>query len=263
MHTPLCKHSKGDPEEFAAVAWERGMAGITVTCHNPLPNNHSISVRMREDQWGEYTALVERARGAWAGRIDVRRGLECDYFPGIEGYLEKQIGEGNLSHVLGSVHSQTREWVMVYGKGDALSIQKNYFEHLAMAAETGLFDTISHPDLVKNQTASEWDLKRIWPDILRTLDRIAKAGVAMELNTSGVLKVIPEMNPGPEMLRAMSERGIPAVIGAYAHEPGRCGDRFLDALALLEAAGYKQVSFFVGRKRRDIAIGEARASLKF
>ena len=263
MHTPLCKHSKGEPEEFAQVAWERGLAGITVTCHNPLPNNHSISVRMREDQWPEYVALVDRARAAWAGRIDVRLGLECDYFPGIEAYLEKQIGGTGFSHVLGSVHSQTREYLAVYGQGDALSIQRYYFEHLALAAETKLFDTISHPDLVKNQTSKEWDLQRIWPDILRTLDRIAKSGVAMELNTSGVFKTIPEMNPGPEILRAMCERGIPAVIGADAHEPRRCGDRFIEALGILEAAGYHKVSFFVERKRRDVEIGTARVSLKF
>ena len=35
MHTPLCKHAQGAPEEYAAVAQQRGLQGIVVTCHNP------------------------------------------------------------------------------------------------------------------------------------------------------------------------------------------------------------------------------------
>ena len=35
MHTPLCKHAIGEPEEYAAMAERRGLAGIAVTCHNP------------------------------------------------------------------------------------------------------------------------------------------------------------------------------------------------------------------------------------
>jgi hypothetical protein len=58
-----------------------------------------------------------------------------------------------------------------------------------------------------------WDLDKIWTDVLWCLDRIAATGCAMELNTSGVAKEVPEMNPAPRILRAMCERGIPVVIG--------------------------------------------------
>ena len=264
MHTTLCRHSIGEPEEYAQVAWNRNLAGITVTCHNPMPNGYSASVRMREDQWDEYVALVARATAAWAGRIDVRLGLEADFVPGFEKYLEKQIGSAKLSHVLGSVHPQVGEYIrahLVANNNDAVKYQQTYFEHIAMAAETGLFDTISHPDIVKNHPKGAWVRERVWGDILRALDRIAKTGVAMELNTSGVNKVIPEMNPGPEMLAEMFRRGIPVVIGADAHEPGRVGDRYGEAMGLLEAAGYEKIRFFVDRVPRDVGIDAARASL--
>lgn len=263
MHTPLCKHAVGEPEAYAAVAIERGLAGITVTCHNPMPNGYSAGARMREEQWPEYLACVERARVAYAGKIDVRLGLECDYYPGAEPWLEKQIGGTKLSHVLGSIHPQVGEYIANYWKGDAFAYQQVYFDHLACAAESGLFDTLSHPDLVKNQTKDEWQLERIWPHVLKSLDRIARTGVAMELNTSGMNKAIPEMNPGPRILVAMRERRIPVVVGADAHEPGRCGDGFLKALGMLEEAGFEKVSFFVERKRRDVGIGEAKRSVRF
>ena len=41
----------------------------------------------------------------------------------------------------------------------------------------------------------------------------------MELNTSGMYKVVAEMNPFRDMLREMRRRSIPVVIGSDAHEP--------------------------------------------
>ena len=31
MHTPLCKHARGEPGDYAAVAEQRGLKGIVVT----------------------------------------------------------------------------------------------------------------------------------------------------------------------------------------------------------------------------------------
>ena len=84
----------------------------------------------------------------------------------------------------------------------------------------------------------------------------------MELNTSGLLKALPEMNPSPAQLVMMRERGIPVVIGADAHMPRRVGDGYVQALRLLQAAGYDEVSYFLERKRRTVAITAALASLR-
>lgn len=61
-HTPLCKHAAGKPEEYAAVAIERGLTGLTVTCHNPMPDGFGTRYRMAPEQFNEYLELVERAR---------------------------------------------------------------------------------------------------------------------------------------------------------------------------------------------------------
>ena len=99
-------------------------------------------------------------------------------------------------------------------------------------------------------------------ECLRALDRIARTGVAMELNTSGLLKSVPEMNPGPRMLGMIRERGIPVVLGADAHRPSRVADRYEDALRMLEALGFRTVSFFLGRRRQEVPIPTALASLR-
>ena len=84
----------------------------------------------------------------------------------------------------------------------------------------------------------------------------------MELNTSGLNKVVPEMNPGFAILEQMSNRNIPVVIGADAHVPERVADNFETAIDLLEAAGYTHVSRFLDRTRTDIPIDTARNSLR-
>ena len=261
MHTPLCKHAVGLPGEYAAVAQHRHLKGIIVTCHAPMPDEYSSPYRMRRDQFDEYVTLVAQATEEWRGRIDVRLGLESEFVPGYEDWIEKLRGRANFHHVLGSVHCQMHEYIDRYFEGSWPDFQRTYFGHLADAAETGLYDTLSHPDLVKNMSPAEWNLPRIMDDICRALDRIAKAGTAMELNTSGRYKTIPEMNPGREILRAMRERNIPVVIGADAHQPQRTGDLFPEALETLEQAGYEEVSFFLNRRRKAVPIAEALASL--
>lgn len=261
MHTPLCKHAVGTPGEYAEVAFSKGLKGIIVTCHNPIPGGYSANVRMRMEEFDTYVEMVQAAREAWEHRVDVRLGIECDFAPGLENGVSRLLDRAEFHHVLGSVHWQVPEYRERFFSGSWLEYQKVYFEHLAQAAETGLFDTLSHPDLVKNGCPREWQIARLLPDIQRALDRIAAAGTAMELNTSGLLKDLPEMNPGPEILQQMCERNIPVVLGADAHAPQRVADRFPEALLCLREAGYEFVSLFLHRSRVEVPISSALDSL--
>ncbi|HLS27675.1 MAG TPA: histidinol-phosphatase [Opitutales bacterium] len=262
MHTPLCNHAEGEPEEYAAVAEERGLKGIIVTCHNPIPGGWASDVRMAPDELDHYVQMVDRARQAMEGRVDVRLGMESDYVPGMERWLTKLHESHEFNHILGSVHPQVPHYFERYFRGDWFQYQQLYFEHIARAAESGLFDTMAHPDLIKNLAPHEWILERIWPYILRTLDRVAETGVAMELNTSGLNKTVPEMNPGPEILQEMAKRNIPVVIGADAHVPERVADQFEEAMNHLKEAGYNSINIFLNRERHEIEIGTALESLK-
>ena len=164
-------------------------------------------------------------------------------------------------YLLGSVHPQCSEFYDRFWRDDPIDFQLSYFDQLANTAEQELFDCLSHPDLVKNETAISWDPIEIMEDICDALDRIANTGIAMELNTSGLRKTISEMNPCPEILREIRSRNIPVVIGADAHDPVRVGDRFIEALDLLTDCGFDSVSYFVKRQRQEVSIQSARLSL--
>jgi histidinol-phosphatase (PHP family) len=262
MHTPLCKHAEGEPEEYAEIALQRGLKGIVFTCHSPMPDNWWPEVRMDVDQLDAYVAMVRRAADVYAGRVEVRMGMEMDFFPGMEWWVERLNERFEFHHVLGSVHFFGRAYKERYFHGDLLAFQKTYFTHVAESAETGLFDTVAHPDLVKNLHAGLWQFELLEEHIAGCLDRIARTGVAMELNTSGLNKAIPEFNPGPRMLRMMRERNIPVVLGSDSHTPRRVAADFDRALEAMKDAGFAKVSCFLGRRRHDFPISDVRATLR-
>ncbi len=262
MHTPLCHHAQGWPDDYAEVAVERNLRGITFTCHNPMPDGYAAGVRMAPSAFTTYVELILGARARWREQLDIRLGLESDYVPGFEGWVEDLHGTVPLSYILGSVHPQLREYRLRYFTGEAEAFQRLYFRHLAEAAETGLFHAISHPDLVKNLFPEEWSPERVRDTVAASLDRIAETGVAMELNTSGALKAIPEMNPAEWMLREMRARGIPVVLGSDAHRPARVADRFPEALEILKRCGYTEVAVFLDGEPRPLEIDTVLASLR-
>lgn len=260
MHTPLCRHASGEPEAYAARAVEQGLQGIIITCHSPMPDGFWPRVRMRETEFDNYVAMVDRCRNAYSGKLEVRLGIESDYFPGHEHWIAQLHQRAAFHYCLGSVHWQGPEYGAMFNTPDERSFRKAYWQNLAASAETGLFDCLAHPDLIKNYRAANWRFHEWEEDIALALDRIAKTGVAMELNTSGAHKMFPEMNPGPQMLRMMRQRNIPVVIGSDSHLPHRVGENFVAALETLRDAGYESVSVFENRRRKDLPLAELLAA---
>lgn len=262
MHTPLCKHAWGEPEEYAQQALKAGLKGIIFTCHCPMPNGFWPTVRMSESEFDTYVALVQRAADAFKGKLDIRLGIESEYFPGCEEYIANLHKRADFHYVLGAVHWQAKEYLNKFETGTIENFRRTYFEHLARSAESGLYDSLAHPDLVKNYHPDSWCFAIVKNTVSTALDRIAATGVAMELNTSGLNKSYSEMNPGNEMLRMMADRKIPIVLGSDSHRAVRVGEHFVTALNHLTEAGYENVSYFLNRQRIDLPIPEVLASLK-
>lgn len=257
MHTHLCKHAWDNPRQYAKAALKAGLDGIIFTCHSPMPNMWSHYIRMAPEEFDEYVALVDEVAREFEGQLEVRLGMESDWFPGMEDWLTELHQKADFDFILGSVHPHTQEYRERFFDApgaDSLSIQRGYFEHLADAAETGLYDSLAHPDLIKNDFAQIWDFEAVRETVDLALDRIAATGVAMELNTSGLQKAISEMNPSPDMLRLIAEHDIPITLGSDSHHPNRVGENFPMALDLLAECGFEHVTIFRQRKPEIVPI---------
>ncbi|MEI6810142.1 MAG: PHP-associated domain-containing protein, partial [bacterium] len=105
---------------------------------------------------------------------------------------------------------------------------------------------VGHIDLPKKfgHRLKDKDLKEMAQPVL---DRIAAAGMAVELNTGGLRKPVEEIYPSALLLSLIREREIPICFGSDAHEPGHVGMDFDKALRLAKDVGY--TTFVKFRKR--------------
>ena len=176
----------------------------------------------------------------------VKLGLEVDYVPGREDETRKLLAPYPWDYLLGSVH-------FVDGFGvdgepkllDEVGVEEawsRYFETLAAAARSGLFDSLSHPDLVKifGERAAAFDYAEV-------ADAIAQTGIAVEVSTAGLRKPVRELYPHPDLLAACRERDVPVTLGSDAHSPDVVGRDFDRARELMRAAGYETVTVFERR----------------
>ncbi|MCD0165498.1 histidinol-phosphatase [Deinococcus sp. 12RED42] len=245
MHTPLCGHATGSPREYAQAALDAGLAGICFTDHMPMPAWYDAPWRMRLDQLAQYVEDVRAVQAEFAGRLDVRLGLEADFHPGTERFVEEVLGAHPWDYVIGSIHYigawgfDNPEFIAEYDSRDLEGLYRDYYALAEGAAKSGLFDSIGHLDLPKKFGHRD-------PDgyaALHALDVIAERGVALDFNTAGWRKPVAEAYPAPDLTRAAAERGIPFVLGSDAHKPGEVGHRFTDAIKQIHDVGGRIVTY--------------------
>lgn len=241
-HTVLCKHATGTPGEFKQAARDRGIPELCVTDHCPEPSGYDSRHRMGLDQFSSYRELVETLQDASSPRITL--GVEADYFPGCEAFLARFLPAQPLDLVLGSVH-YIRDWgfdnpdyLKTWESVDVKGVWKEYFALLKALVATRLFNVIGHFDLPKKfgHKLRDREMKEM---VQPLLDQVAKAGMAIEINTSGWRRDVKEAYPSPLILSLAGEREIPLTFGSDAHAPGEVGYEFGRAVALAREAGYR------------------------
>jgi histidinol-phosphatase (PHP family) len=199
-----------------------------------------------------YVQAVVAARGRG---LPVKLGLEVDYVPGLEQETRELLAPYPWDYLLGSVHFIGG--LSVDGEDDLLvdavgveEAWRLYFETLAAAARSGLFDSLSHPDLVKIFGARAPSF-----DYGPAADAIADSGIAVEVSTAGLGKPVHELYPHPAFLAACKARDIPVTLGSDAHSPEVVGRDFDQALVLLRSTHYKTVTVFDQRNARQESLG--------
>lgn len=246
IHTELCQHAEGEASAFRARAVELGLLEICFTDHVPNPDGYDPVNRMRLEQFPLYRTMV--ADLARASQPVVLFGLEADYYDGCERFLQDWLPRQEFDLVVGSVH-YIANWGFdnpgerhVWDSVDVTNTWRTYFDLIGKLADsqlTGrrLADVIGHLDLPKKfgYRPSDRDLKEM---VQPALDRVAAAGMAIEINSSGLRRPVHEIYPSALLLSLAKERNIPICFGSDAHRPQEVGWQFDASLALARSAGY-------------------------
>lgn len=250
-HHQLCRHAQGRTIDYAKAARDKGVREFAATDHCPTDIGFGQEHRMLLAEFDQYKSDVMMAR-ADVPEVTIRFGVEADYYRGCEKFLAPFLASHPLDIVLGSIHfrdywSDDPRKRGVADKGDPHTSWRDYFHLTGALAQTGLYDVVTHMDLPK-RFGNPSDEKSIREYALPSLDLIAEAGMAIEINTSGLNHDVREQYPSLHVLSWATERDIGLVFGSDAHSPARVGDGFSLALKLAREAGFTEARRY--RERR-------------
>jgi histidinol-phosphatase (PHP family) len=243
-HHYRCGHAVGQISDYIDAAIACGMTEFGVSDHGPAyfrPGDHPLpGTQMARSEFPHYVREVIEQKAKYAGRIDVKVGVEADYIEGQEAELSDILHSHSFDYVLGSVHyardisvfSRTR-----WETENAADTYAEYYRLVQAAAASGVFDILSHLTAVEAYgPALPDDLTgRLYPPVA---EAIAASGCIVEVNTSGYRKLLgDEPFPNRRMLRCLIAAGVPLTFGSDCHKPEEVGYGRERVLLLLNELG--------------------------
>jgi histidinol-phosphatase (PHP family) len=253
--------TRSNAERYREAAAERGIDELGVAEHiyrfsqslevweHPFWQTYAV------DDLDDYCAFVR-------DETDLKLGIEADFIPGREDRMANLLDGREWDYVVGSIHFvgdeslDTEEFSIWTKTASADRIWRRYFEVLAEAAQSGLFDILAHPDLVKvwgnDRPLPDGDLRRFY---YPAMEVIADCDVAIEVSTAGFRKPVGEIYPAPAFLEMAIDAGKPIALSSDAHTPDLLGYQYDRALELLDSMGVKELAVFEGRTRRMEPVG--------
>jgi histidinol-phosphatase (PHP family) len=252
MHTTF-SDGKDSYLSYLEVARKKDLAEIGFTDHITLA---PVDWSVKEIDFPVLRENLKNLCNNFSEDVQVRFGLEMDYFPEKEDEIRQVISYFPVDYVIGSVHF-IGDWnfdsdLSLYGKWSNNELYRMYFDLIQQAAKSGLFDVIAHFDLIKKL--------KCWPEsdqsalFEETLKIIKEANVVLELNTSGIDRPCAEFFPNHEILSMACKLGIQVTLGSDAHQSSQVARHFDSAIAMLKDIGYTKITRFRNRQRGEIEI---------
>ncbi len=261
-HTPLCHHAEGTPQEFVDQAISCNLSEYGISDHAPQSPEPFDDWRMTISDIPKYLEWIQEAKAYANNKIIVRSGLECDWLPGNESWIDQLSLLHHWDYLIGSIHYLENKWDFDnpkwIGRWNSSSpseidqIWTQYWDEYSRMAHSQLFDLLGHPDLIKKfSQRPTGDLRRFYEP---TIQAIADSGSAIELNTAGLHKPCCEQYPSEQFLKLAAEANIPITITSDAHHPKEVARDFKEALDLIQGSNFKQLVKFEKRTKSFSAI---------
>jgi len=262
IHTRMCGHAEGEMEEYVKEAIRKGLGEIGFNEHFPIlhleDKELARRLAMSIDEFPIYVEHVQRLQKEFKKRISIKLGCEIDYLPGNMEMIMNTINEYDFDYLYGSVHFLD-DWMIDhpdhksrFENQDLYKVYKDYFSLVEEAAESRLFDCISHIDVIKKfGYKPDKDLTCIYEQTAMTLKH---ANVCIDVNTSGLYKPVGEIYPQEKFLKICYKHNVPVTLGSDAHKPEHVGRDFDKAVSLIKRAGYREIVRFSKRQRSYVNV---------
>ena len=247
-HTYLCKHAKGDVEDYVKAAIDAGFKGLGFSDHGPLLKNW---IRMSEDDFNNhYLKEIERCKKKYKN-IKIFSGLEIEYYPEYNKLYEKYLTK--LDYLILGQHQLSINEYGVFKQlpFEALEIYKN---DCIKAMESGYFKIWAHPDVIlfRNQLWNN-QVEAIFEELILSA---IKNDVYLEVNCNGIRNNSVVQTPYGEsyafprlefwqLVKKHPEAKV--IIGVDAHDPKHLSSQSInDAIEFCNRLGlnvHKKITF--------------------
>ncbi len=230
-HTPRCQHATGSDEDYIRAAIEGGYSVLGFADHAPWPfgGGYVSPIRMPFTAWPDYVRSISLLKEKYAGQIDIRLGLESEYFPRYRDHMMRLRDEGCEYFILGEHYVSSEEDNPYIGQECATDDGlKRYADATAEAIATGLFCCVAHPDLYMRPRHG---FDQACMDAADTICQAAKEyHLPIEYNLLGLLTQFEGHDrgyPDANFWRYVRKWDNGVIIGVDAHEPGHLTNQLL------------------------------------
>ena len=229
-HTVRCRHARGTEGEYVEAAIAAGIQKLGFSDHTPyfFPGDYYSRFRMFPEQFPDYVQSVLACRDVYADRIDIRLGLEAEYYPAFFPELLARLKDSPVEYLLLGQHyigNEIGDHYSGWATADTDHLRR-YCNQVADAMYTGLFTYLAHPELIH----FVGDVN-VYREHMRTVCRASKdTGVPLEWNLLGMRE--ERHYPNAEFWRVAAEEGCQVVLGCDAHAPEEMDHAALEARAM-------------------------------
>ena len=252
-HTARCGHAWGTDDEFVQAAIDNGYSVLGFSEHSPWPfkdGYQEIDSRQRitVEELDSYITDMHALKDKYADRIEIKIGLECEYFPQYFDWLKTV--RSKLDYLLLGVHCAYHDEHLshYYARSTRVAQVEEYLRCALAGMESGMFAYLAHPELC---LADYPKFDDVCKEMVHSICRKAKElDMPLEYNLYGVDKQHRGRQKGlgyPCKLfwEAAADHGCTAIIGVDAHRPEHFNrQRFLDAQEYLKSLGMKLIDEF-------------------
>ncbi|MBR2427602.1 MAG: histidinol-phosphatase [Lentisphaeria bacterium] len=247
-HTVLCNHAAGTVRDYCRQAVKDGLKVLGFSEHSTFPDDRMLSTRMKYAMLESYRQEIEDAKSEFP-ELTILAGLEVDYdsdFP-LEFYQKELKERLDLDFMSAGAHFVNRDTPgkYYYASHTMLfppEIIRMFTEKTSFLIKSGLFDFITHPDMIA-VSIDKWtpEIADLFAGLLQTAE---KHNVPLEINAYGLRKPQREYADGirppypyAPFWKLASGYNISALVSSDAHKPEDVVGNLPDAFDFAEEYG--------------------------
>lgn len=235
-HTLRCNHAKGSDRAYVEAAIKGGYKILGFSDHTPWPfaNGYVSNIRMDVMGLDEYVTSIRYLKNTYKEDIDIKVGLECEYYIDHIDWLREQKERLQLDYlILGNHFPYNERYSMYSGEIYDHKGLKLYSECAIEAMQTGLYECFAHPELcIRSYSKIDDYCTAVFREMMVAAREL---GVVVEFNV--------QMPYKHKLWQIVAEEQPKVIVGIDAHTPQalQYPEKHFNAQQILESIGIKAI----------------------